>query len=111
MATYKFYNTWLLLFVFQGLRRIRIGCKLQEVAAKYQSKGFSCIYIACAGTNAQRLIDLLETMFGDLDLENVDPEQLESATTKVLRQEAAKNEEAAVTVAHGPILADQITRV
>ena len=78
---------------------------------KYQSKGFSCIYIACVGTDTQKLIDLLETMFGDLDPEDVDPEQLESKTTKALRQEAAKAEETAVTAMHGPILADQVTRV
>ena len=73
---------------------------------KYQSEGFSCIYIACMGTNTQKLIDLLETMFGDLDPEDVDPEQLKSETTKALRQEAAKAEEAAVTATHGQILAD-----
>ena len=50
-------------------------------------------------------------MFGDLDLAEVDPEQLESETTKILRQEAAKAEEMAAVAIHGPILADLITRV
>ena len=63
------------------------------------------------GTDTQKLTDLLETMFGDLDPEEVDPEQLESETTKILRQEAAKAEETAATVIHRPIPADQITRV
>ena len=99
------------LFLIQGLHRIWIGCKLQEAAAKYQTEGFSRIYITCMGTDTQKLIDLLETMFGDLDPEEVDPEQLESETTKALRQEAAKAEETAVTAMHGPILADQVTRV
>ena len=79
----------LLSHILQGLRHIQIGCKLQEATAKYQSEGFSCIYIACTGTDTQKLIDLLETMFGDLDLEDTDPEQLESDTTKALGQEAA----------------------
>ena len=63
------------------------------------------------GTDTQKLIDLLETMFGDLDPKEVDPEQLESETTKILRRKVAKAEETAAAVIHGPILADQITRV
>ena len=50
-------------------------------------------------------------MFGDLDPKEVDPEQLESETTKILRQEAAKAEEMAAAAIHRPIPADQITRV
>ena len=50
-------------------------------------------------------------MFGDLDPEDVDPEQLESRTTKALRQEATQAEETAVAAMHGPIPADQVTRV
>ena len=57
------------------------------------------------------MIDLLETMFGDLDPKDVDPEQLEPETTKALRQGAAKADEAAVTATHGPILVDRVTRV
>ena len=55
------------------------------------------------------LKDLLETMFGDLDLEDTDPKQLESDTTKALRQEAAKAEEAAVSTSHGSIPVNQTT--
>ena len=93
-------------FTFQGLRQIRIGCKLQEVAAKYQSEGFLCVYITCAGTDAQKLIDLLEDMFGELGPDDVDPEQLELKVTQVLRQEATTSEEAAIETAHGQIPAD-----
>ena len=50
-------------------------------------------------------------MFGDLDLKDTDPEQLESDATKALRQEAAKAEEAAVSATHGPVPADQTTCV
>ena len=49
---------------------------MQEVVAKYQEEGFSRIYIACAGTNTQKLINLLESMFGDP--EEPDLEGLES---------------------------------
>ena len=42
------------------------------------------MYIACAGTNTKKLIDLLETMFGDLDIEELELEQLKTDTTKAL---------------------------
>ena len=42
-----------ILYHFQGIHRIRIGCKLPEAAAHYQEEGFSRVYIACAGTNIQ----------------------------------------------------------
>ena len=50
-------------------------------------------------------------MFGELDPDDVDPEQLESKVTKVLRQEAATGEEAAIKTAHGQIPADRVTRI
>ena len=58
-----------------------MGCKLQEVAAKYQYEGFSRIYIACTGTNMQKLIDLLETMFGEMNIEDIDLSEMETDTT------------------------------
>ena len=50
---------------FQGFWCIHIGSKLQETAGKYNYEGWTHIYIACAGTDTQRLIDMLEAMFGD----------------------------------------------
>ena len=50
-------------------------------------------------------------MFGDLDLEDVNLEQLETEATQVLQEEARKSEETSVAAEHGPILADKITRV
>ena len=88
-----------------------MGCKLQEAAARYQSEGFSHIYIACTGTDTQKLMDLLETMFGDLDNEDLEPEQFESSSTKALHQEAAKAEEASVATVHGPISSDAVTHI
>ena len=61
------------------------------------------------GTNTQKLV-VLEMMFGDLDLEDMDPKQLESDVTKALRQEAAKAEEAAVSATHGHIPTDRVTQ-
>ena len=57
----------------------------------------------------QKLVDLLETMFGDLDLEDIDPEQLETDAIKALHQKATEAEEAAILAEHGPIPADKIT--
>ena len=77
------------------------------MAAKYQGEWFSRIYMACAGTNTQHLIDLLKTMFGDMDLEDIDISELESETTEELHQEAAKAEEVSVASEHGSILTDE----
>ena len=50
-------------------------------------------------------------MFGNLDLEDLDPEELETTATKNLHQAATQAEEASVSQEHGPIPADKITRV
>ena len=50
-------------------------------------------------------------MFGDLDLEDLDPEELETTATKTLHQAAAQAEEASVSQEHGPIPADKVTCV
>ena len=78
------------------------------MAAKYQDKGFSKIYLACVCINIQCLIDLLETMFWDMTLEDIDITELESEATKELHQEAAKAEGASVAIEHGPIPTDTI---
>ena len=95
----------------QGIRWIQIGCRLQEAAAKYQGEGFQCIYIALAGSNTQKLIDLLESMFRDADIEDLNPENLEMSKVKDLCQAAAQAEEASVSKEHRPILSDGITWV
>ena len=69
------------------------------------------MYIACDGTNTQKLIDLLETMFGDLNIKDLELEQLKFNTTNALCREASKAEEASVMAEHGPILTDKITCV
>ena len=73
------------------------------MAARYQQEGFSQVYIPLAGTNTQKFINLLEDMFGDLDLEDLDPEELETTATKTLHQAVAQAEEASISQEHGPI--------
>ena len=67
--------------------------------------------MACTSTNTQHLIDLLETMFGNMDLEDIDISELELEATKGLHQGAAKVKEASVAKEHGLIPADKITQV
>ena len=50
-------------------------------------------------------------MFADLNLEDLDPEELETTTTKTLHQAAAQAEEASISQEHGQIPADKVTRV
>ena len=90
--------------------QIQVGCKLQEVAAKYQYEGFSRIYVACTGTNTQHFIDLLETMFRDMDLKDIDITKLETEATKELHRQATKAEEDSISV-HSPIPKDKVTWV
>ena len=88
-----------------------MGCKLQEAAAKYQYEGFSRMYIACAGTNMQKLIDLLETMFGEMDIEDIDLSEKETETTRDLCREAEAAEAASTAVETVATSKDKITRV
>ena len=88
-----------------------MGCKLQEAATKYQYEGFSRMYIACAGTNTQKLIDLLETMFGEMDIEDIDLSEMETETTQDLRREAEAAEAASTAVETGATSKDKIMRV
>ena len=59
---------------------------MQEAVVRYQEEGFSWVYMACTGTNTQKLINLLETMFGDQDEPSL--EGLESETMKEMQEEA-----------------------
>ena len=79
---------------------------MQEAVVRYQEEGFSQIYVACAGTNTQILIDLLETMFGDQD--EPDLEGLESEAMKEMQEEAATAEEADIAATEGPTLSGNI---
>ena len=50
-------------------------------------------------------------MFGDLNLEDLDPEELETTTTKTLHHTVAQAEEASISQEHGLIPADKVTRI
>ena len=82
---------------------------MQEAVARYQEEGFSRIYVACAGTNTQKLIDLLETMFGDQD--EPDLEGLELGTMQEMRGEAATAKKADLAATEGPIPSGGITHM
>ena len=84
---------------------------MQEAAAQYQSEGFGWIYIACIGTNTQKFVDLLESMFGDVDIDDLDPQQLETKPIQAMHEEASQAEEASVSKEHGLILKDKVTRI
>ena len=88
-----------------------MGCKLQEVASKYQYEGFSRIYIACAGKDMQKLIDLLETMFGEMDMEDIDLSEMETETTQDLCKEAEAEEAVSTAIETGATCKDKTTRV
>ena len=81
------------------------------MVARYQSEGFGWIYIACTGTNTQKFIDLLESMFGDVNIDGLDPQQLETKSIQTMREEASQAEEASVSKEHGPISGDKVTRI
>ena len=55
-------------------------------------------------------MDLLEMMFGDLNIEDLEPELFETSITKALHWEATKVE-ASVAAEHGPVPPDAITHV
>ena len=76
---------------------------------RYQEKGFSRVFMACTGTNTQKLIDLLETMFGDQD--EPDLEGLESETMKEMWEEATTAEKANIAVTAGPIPSGSVTHM
>ena len=65
--------------------------------------------MACAGTNTQKIINLLETKFGDQDEPNL--EGLESGTMQEMREEAAATKKADLAATEGPIPFGGITRM
>ena len=54
---------------------------------------------------------MLESMFGEIDEDELDPEQLESEETTAQHHKAAQAEEASVSKEHGAVPEDKITRV
>ena len=60
---------------------------------KYNYEGWTRIYLSCAETDTQKLIDILELMFGDGP--EVDLEDLDTDTVQKMHVEAHKAKEAA----------------
>ena len=50
-------------------------------------------------------------MFGDVDIDDLDPQQLETKTIQAMCEEASQAEEASVSKEHGLILKDKVTRI
>ena len=63
---------------------------MQEATAKYNYEGWTRMYMTCAGTDTQKLINMLESMFGDGP--EVDLEGLDTDAVKKMREEAEQAE-------------------
>ena len=59
----------------------------------------------------QKLIDLLQTMFGDMDMDDIDLSKLEMETTQNLCKEAEMAVAASTAIETGAISKDKIMRV
>ena len=79
---------------FQGLRKIRLGAKLNEAAARYSREGWDRFYLAIAGTDCNYVLDLLCELFGDPNL--IELEDLHEPAKKKARTEAAEFKEQAL---------------
>ena len=82
---------------------------MQAAAAHYKEEGFSYIYVACAGSNAQHFINMLKDMFGEVD--KPDLEELETPATKWMQVQAATAEEVDAALQEGPLPEDGTTWV
>ena len=50
-------------------------------------------------------------MFGDVDIDDLDPQQLETESMQAMHKEASQAKEASMSKEHGPISKDKVTRV
>ena len=50
-------------------------------------------------------------MFGDVDIDDLDPQQLETESIQAMRKEASQAEKASMSKEHGPIPKDKVTRI
>ena len=67
--------------------------------------------MAGTGTNTQKFINLLESMFSDMDMDDIDISELETETTQNLHKEADVVEAASMAAETGAIPKDKIARV
>ena len=50
-------------------------------------------------------------MFRDVDIDDLDPQQLETEPIQAMHKEASQAEEASMSKEHGPIPKDKVTRI
>ena len=79
---------------FQGLRKIWLGAKLNEAAARYSREGWDQFYLAVTGTDCNYVLDLLCELFGDAN--PIELEDLDEPAKKRAHTEAAEFEEQAL---------------
>ena len=96
-----------LLYRAYNRSKLAAGCRRQQ--PNIRGKGSSASTSPLLD-QTHKLIDLLESMFGDADIEDLDPEYLEMSKVKDLCQATAQVEEASVSKEHGPIPSDGITQ-
>ena len=76
---------------FQGLRKIRLGAKLNEAAARYSREGWDQFYLAVTRTDCNYVLDLLCELFGDPN--PIELEDLDELVKKKAHTETAEFEE------------------
>ena len=79
---------------FQGLRKIQLGAKLNEAAARYSREGWDRFYLAITGTDCNYVLDLFCELFGDPN--PIELEDLDEPAKKKVCTEAAEFEEQAL---------------
>ena len=84
--------TLIFLSLFQGIRQIRIGTKLQEVGSQHQYEGWTYLHYAMAGANMSYLWEMCSKLFGEIEEDELVPGQFDSPPAKKLHVEAEKEE-------------------
>ena len=79
-------------FLFQGIRQIWIGTKLQEVGSWCQYEGWTFLHYTMAGADMSYLWDMCSKLFGEIEEDELVPGQFNSPPTKKLHVEAEKEE-------------------
>ena len=85
---------WSYFLYFQGLRKIRLGTKLNKAAARYSREGWDRFYLAVTRTDCNYILDLLCELFGDPN--PIEFEDLDEPAKKKARTRAAEFKEQAL---------------
>ena len=79
-------NVPILLLYFQGLHRIQMGAKLNEVAASYSWEGWDCFNLPVMGSDCNIILDMFSKLFSPpskLDLDDLQEPKQKKAHTEV----------------------------